>query len=229
MIVTKKDFVFISQRSHPQLALFGLKIDDGFVTISYNDDQTKFHTSEYIENTFYQAVVWDDTVKSVEVSKSVSKWLSNQLGEEVLLVKKAQDGKRTKEVKSTGSLTVVSYADGYPMLIIGTASMDEVNNRCPVPISDARFRPNILIETSVPHEEDQFMKLSINDDVILETVKPCVRCQVIQIDPETSLSSDEPLKTLSAYRRINREICFGSNAIAHEEGMIRVGQEMIVL
>jgi uncharacterized protein len=224
MLITKSDSKFISQRSHPQMALFSLEInEDDFIKVSYKGDEISFHVSEFIDTTFYKAQVWDDTVKSVEVSKSVSKWFTNHLGEEVLLVKKAQDGKRLKHVKSTNSDTLVSYADGYPILILGTASMDEVNKRCPIEITDLRFRPNILIETTTPHEEDNLMTISKEDDVILKTVKPCVRCQVIQIDPITAISSEEPLKTLSEYRRENREIRFGSNAIVEEEGMLKVG------
>jgi uncharacterized protein len=227
MIVTKSDNKFISQRSHPIMTHFNVEIDDeGFVTISYNDDEIKFHAVEYIDKIFYQATIWDDKVKSVEVSKSVSQWLSKQLGEACMLVKMANDSKRIKVVKATASSTFTSYADAYPILILGTASMEELNKRSPEPMTDLRFRPNILLNTTVPHEEDELMSLIINDDVIVSTVKPCVRCQVIQIDPTTAESGVEPLKTLSDYRRINREILFGSNAIVLEEGMIKVGQEV---
>jgi hypothetical protein len=229
LIIDKTEHKFLSQRSHPTMALFQVKInDDGFIQINYNNDSIKFHTSEYLDKPFYNASVWGDSVKSVEISKSVSDWLSHHLGTECMLVKKATDGKREKFIKTTQTTTLMSYADGYPILIIGTASMELLNEKCSIYISDERFRPNIIIETNTPHEEDNTMQLIINDDVILKTVKPCVRCQVPQIDPSTAVFGKEPLKTLSTYRRINNEIIFGSNAIVLEEGMIKVGQRIAV-
>jgi uncharacterized protein YcbX len=49
------------------------------------------------------------------------------------------------------------------------------------------------------------------------------------IDPETGVKGDEPLRTLSTYRKIDNKILFGQNVIAHNEGRINEGDEIVLL
>ena len=115
----------------------------------------------------------------------------------------------------------VRFADGYPLLVIGRASLDHLNERLAAKGERAlpmnRFRPNIVLDGLAPHDEDHLASIEI-DGVVLKPVKPCTRCEVTTTDQETGRRGAEPLVTLSSYRRDDRlaGIAFGMNAIVVE-------------
>jgi uncharacterized protein YcbX len=122
---------------------------------------------------------------------------------------------------------VVSFADGFPFLIIGQASLDALNARlvttgeAPVPMD--RFRPNFVFRGGEPHAEDQWSDFRIGA-VPFRGVKPCGRCVVTTIDQQTALAGKEPLRTLSKYRRDGAKVNFGQNVVPSGVGVVRVGE-----
>ena len=113
---------------------------------------------------------------------------------------------------------MVVFADGYPVLVIGQASLDHLNERLAArgspPVAMNRFRPNLVLDGLEPHDEDALASIGI-DGVVLKPVKPCTRCQVTTIDQASANAGHEPLRTLSTYRRDDRlaGVTFGMNAI----------------
>src|SRR5688572_31257488 len=68
---------FMTQREHHQMALFRLEFTDGGFMIRYKNDQ--IFLPAITEGKSFPAVIWNDTVEVVEVSKEHSEWFSRML------------------------------------------------------------------------------------------------------------------------------------------------------
>ena len=119
---------------------------------------------------------------------------------------------------------IVSFADAFPLLVIGSASLDLLNSKLARPVSMANFRPNLVLRTDTPHIEDSWKRIRIGDTEFALT-KPCTRCILTTIDPDTAVpaTDGEPLATLKSYRREAIGITFGQNLLVRQTGTIRVG------
>jgi uncharacterized protein YcbX len=125
----------------------------------------------------------------------------------------------------------VSFADGYPVLLIGAASLDDLNGRLAAKLPMNRFRPNVVVEGSGPFAEDAWRRVRIGE-VAFRVVKPCARCVVTTVEQATGTRGDErtePLRTLAKYRKSALGVLFGQNLIPDGAGTIRVGDEVEAL
>jgi uncharacterized protein YcbX len=91
-----------------------------------------------------------------------------------------------------------------------------------------RFRPNLVVGGCAPHAEDTWRRLRIGD-ITLRVAKPCSRCIIPTIDPETAERGAEPLRTLLAYRKRARKIFFGQNLVHDGPGLLRADMPVEVL
>ena len=121
----------------------------------------------------------------------------------------------------------VSFADGYPQLLIGTASLEDLNSRLDKPVAMGRFRPNIVVTTREPFVEDTWQRVRIGD-CEFDVVKRCARCVFTTVDPDTGVKNadGEPLKTLRGFRldRAERGVLFGVNLVPRSTGRLEAGQ-----
>ena len=122
----------------------------------------------------------------------------------------------------------VSLADAYPFLIIGQSSLDELNKKLDLPMTMTRFRPNFVFTSGLANEEDSWKNFKIGG-VLFEGVKPCARCVLTTVNPDTGEKGLEPLKTLAVYRKQNGKVNFGENVIARSNGEIKIGDLIEVL
>jgi uncharacterized protein YcbX len=123
----------------------------------------------------------------------------------------------------------VSFADGYPVLVIGQSSLDDLNTRLSEPVSMIRFRPNLVFEGGLPYDEDQWYEFTVGN-LTFYGVKPCARCILTTVDPEKGeIAGKEPIRTLSTYRKRNNKIFFGQNLMTNQTGTIKIGDEISVL
>lgn len=219
------DNQFITQREHRILSQFYPQISDGKINITFQDYKHEFSIEEHLDNPI-EVNVWDDKSEVVEVNKLTSNWFSEQLGFECKLVKIIKSGDRKHESSRLKETFNVSLADGYPYLMIGNKSLDFLNEKLADKITILRFRPNIVISTQTPHEEDDFTTFKIGE-VQFKNVKPCGRCIMVNNDPENGKLKKEPLKTLSKYRVVNNSVLFGTNIVSLNSGVISVGDEII--
>ncbi|OXA96314.1 MOSC domain-containing protein [Flavobacterium hercynium] len=215
----------ITQREHRILSQFYPQISDGKINITFKDQTHEFSIAENLNNPIH-VDVWDDKSEVVEVNESTSKWFSEQLGFECKLVKIIKSGDRKHESSQLKETFNVSLADGYPYLMIGSQSLDFLNEKLADKITILRFRPNIVIGTQTAHEEDDFTTFKIGE-VQFKNVKPCGRCIMVNNDPENGKLKKEPLKTLSTYRVVNNSVLFGTNIVGLNSGVIRVGDEVV--
>lgn len=211
----------ITQRENPIMSQFYPSISADSINISFQDKSLSFLISEYFGDAI-QSEVWDDACTVFEVNTNVSKWFSEQFGFECKLVKVVNLGDRKHESSSSNLNINVSLADSYPYLLVGTKSLDFLNEKLSDKITIHRFRPNIVIETLVPHEEDDFLNFSVNE-IEFQNIKPCARCIMVNHNPLNGAVKKEPLKTLSKYRNFNNSVLFATNIRCLNAGEIKVG------
>lgn len=214
----------ITQREHPNLSQFYPEIKEGKITISHYDATHEFFMDENLDEPVFSKV-WDDETKLVEVNKATSKWFSEALDFRCKLVKILNKGDRKHTSSQLNQTLNVSLADGYPYLLIGSESLNLLNERLEEKIKIQRFRPNIVVGTATAHEEDFFGTFQIGN-LKFKNAKPCGRCVMVNTNPANAVVSKEPLKTLSLYRTSNNLVYFGTNILSLEEGIISVGDAL---
>ena len=180
--------------------------------------------------------IWDDeNVSAALVSPEADRWFSNALEKPCRLVFMPDSTRRPVDpaydrpnVQDRPS--AVSFADGYPYLLIGQSSLDDLNQRLPRPVEMERFRPNMVVSGGWPYDEDAWQQFRI-DGMNFYGVKPCARCVLTTVDPATGQKGREPLHTLAQYRRWKHKILFGQNVLAgaNTGGLLRVGQPVEIL
>ncbi|MFH7016785.1 MOSC domain-containing protein [Flavobacterium sp. FlaQc-47] len=215
----------ITQRENPILSQFYPQISDGKITITFQDYKHEFSTTEHLENSI-EANVWEDKSEVFEVDLQTSKWFSQRLGFQCKLVKIIKIGDRKHESSKLKEIFNVSLADGYPYLLIGSESIDLLNEKLENKITVLRFRPNIVISSKNAHEEDDFDTFTIGE-VHFKNIKPCGRCIMVNNDPQKSIIKKEPLKTLSKYRKVQNSVYFGTNIVSLNTGIISVGDTLV--
>jgi uncharacterized protein YcbX len=216
---------FLTQREHPILSQFYPQISDGKISITFQDQKHEFSTDEYLHKPI-EVLVWDDKSEVVEVNTVTSKWFSERLGFECKLVKIIKIGGRKHESLRLKETFNVSLADGYPYLLVGTKSLDFLNEKLEDKVTVLRFRPNIVISSQNAHEEDDFDSFTIGE-VQFKNVKLCGRCIMINNDPQKGIIKKEPLKTLSTYRKVENSVLFGTNIVSLNSGIISVGDIVV--
>jgi uncharacterized protein YcbX len=169
-----------------------------------------------------QVSVWGDVVTALQVSPEVSAWFSDFLGMDVNLVRMPESSHRKLDPRYAVQEESVSFADGMPYMMIGQASLDELNSRLADPVGMDRFRPNLVFSGGEAYAEDQFKQLQIGE-VGFQVVKPCARCVMITVDQENGTKGKEPLATLATYRSQGAKVYFGQNAVALTQGIVRLG------
>ncbi len=147
------------------------------------------------------------------------------MGQAVRLVYMPDDSRREVDPRFALQEEVVSFADGYPFLVISEESLAELNSRLDQPVPMNRFRPNLVIRGGEAFEEDRLTSFSLGG-IEFMAVKPCARCQVITIDQASAEMSKEPLKTLATYRKSGNKVLFGMNLLHSGEGKIEVGSKL---
>ena len=218
---------FITQRTKPQMALFNQSILNDTLTISFNKASFSFEIKS-VSNDLLKTKVWDDVADTVVVSKEANEWFSDQLSQKVRLVKIASDCSRYHHSKTTNKEYPVSLADGYPYLLVGSSSLELLNEKLTNTVSMNRFRPNIVLTTSSAHEEDDWQQFNIGS-AAFANIKPCGRCNVITIDQSNAKIDTEPLKVLNNYRKKDNSVLFGTNMMCTKEGVVTVGDEFIAV
>lgn len=214
---------FVSQREEPRLALVDVAVDDGNYALSIDGGSVEI--PHHQEGTRSEVSVWGSTVAAV-AHRAGGQFLSDWLGREVRLVHLPEDVVRPTNRGEPSDR--VSFADGYPYLLIGQSSLDSLNSRVGgEPLSMDRFRPNLVVSGSEPHAEDEWERVKIGG-VAFRGVKKCDRCVVTTIDPNTAKKGPEPLRTLAKYRRWDGKVWFGMNLCPDLEGTLRLGDEVSV-
>jgi uncharacterized protein YcbX len=166
--------------------------------------------------------VWDDALSVVAPDHKADSWFSDYLGHEVMLAYMPESVVRPVDTAWAPDGGRTSFADGFPFLLIGEASLADLNSRMAAPLPMNRFRPNLVVAGSPPFAEDAWRAVEIGR-IPMQVVKPCARCVVTTTDQQTLARSHEPLRTLATYRRRDNKVMFGQNVVHYGTGRLRVG------
>lgn len=235
MIVADGGETFFTQREFPEMALLTTELTDNHLIIRHLNKPMGILQIPLEMPTNGEPItvrIWDDVCRAITVSKEANKWLSEALQTPCQLVYMPDDSRRPTDPKYSQDGDIVSFADGYPFLVIGQASLDDLNTRLPEPVGMERFRPNFVFKHGAAYEEDHWKQFTIGN-LNFRGVKKCARCQLTTVNPETGTFGKEPLRTLGQYRLEGHKILFGMNAIwdinNEIEPVIKIGDQINIL
>lgn len=181
--------------------------------------------------------LWDDTVLAYDCDALTAEWFTRAIGVPCRLARFHANAERPVSTKWTNGVQAATmFSDGYPVLVVGSASLDDLNQkllaagRQAIPMN--RFRPNLVIDGIEAFEEDYAESFQIGA-VVLKPVKPCPRCPMPAINQATGTYGPDPMDIMQSYRakpEVEGALCFGMNSIltAGEDQRVRVGQEIEV-
>jgi uncharacterized protein YcbX len=216
---------FVTQRDAPALALVNVALAPDELRLSAPSASPVAVPRTLTDGERTAVVVWRSECEAI-VEPTGSRWLSAHLGRPCRLVYMPDDVVRAVNPDRAPSGHRVGFQDGYPFLLVSEASLADISQRVGAPMAARRFRPNLVIRGFEPFEEDTVTELSIGE-LRFSNVKPCERCVVVTIDPETAEAGKEPLATLATYRRTDAGVTVGVNLIHHDRGRVRIGDAVV--
>ena len=226
-MVVDESGMFLSQRSHPRLALVVPSIGNGTLQVDAPGMpplQTPLQPQDSVATS---VTVWDDTCPATWLGERTAEWFSQFLGTPCSLVYMADQVVRPANPAFAPPGVRVSFADAYPFLLISEESLADLNRRLADPLPMNRFRPNLVVAGGEPYAEDGWGSIEIGG-IRLQVVKPCDRCLVTTTDQATGERGKEPLRTLATYRKVGNDVMFGQNVVHQNTGRLRVGDAVRV-
>ena len=231
---------YLTQREHPRLALIRPRLRTDCLEVRAPGMlrlEIPLGLPDPEEERTIDVKIWDDTVPAYDCDEVTAAWFSNAIGAPCRLVRFHANASRFASTKWTGGIEAPTlFSDGYPVLAIGSASLEDLNDklvaagRAALPMD--RFRPNIVIDGLDAYEEDYVEAFTLGA-AVLNPVKPCPRCPIPSVDQQTGTSGPDPLDILRGYRAkpaLDGAICFGMNCIvtAGDGEQLVVGQPINV-
>jgi len=230
MLVDEQN-IFMTQRDFPVMALLQTAIQGNDLLVYHKksvDVKLRLPIIPKHKGGETSVQVWEDTCEATYVSPLADDWFSKQIGIFCRLVYMPETSRRKVDTMYALKDEITSFADGYPVLMIGQSSLNDLNSRMKEPLPMNRFRPNIVFTGGRPYEEDTMEHFIVNG-IHGYAVKPCGRCVITTTDQETGITGKEPLRTLASYRRVNNEVWFGQNVLTEGAGFISVGDSIEVI
>ena len=246
-MLTDPDGMFFTQREVPKMAAITVRVESGELRVESESGENLSVPFEPDRGSRQNVVVWQSEVESVVYNGQFSEWFSDALGRKCQLVVMPESWDRHVNEQFDSGGDIVSFADGYPLLLANEASLEELNDRigdekARVPMN--RFRPNLVVSGAEPFAEDMWRRIKIGE-TIFRVPKPCARCVIPTIDQDTGeFDGKEPSRTLATFRRPRQvypdtfasyafqgnEVLFGTNLIPENAGaVVRIGDDVEVL
>lgn len=222
---------FITQRERPSMALLRTAIQALELIVWHKDNSSqplRLPLAPEPSPSLITVKVWDDYCEAQYVSDEADKWFSEKLNSPCRLLYMPESTKRMVDPVYALSNDITGFSDGYPVLLAGQSSLDDLNGRMSDALPMDRFRPNIVMAGGQPFQEDSMEQFNVNG-INFYGVKLCGRCVVTTTDQETGVIGKEPLKTLATYRMANNKVYFGQNVLCGGEGLIHVGDEINIV
>ena len=231
MLVEEATGRFLTQRVDPKMSqLSALWNTAGGLTLNAQGFEPLDVAVPDADTDLRGVTIWRDTLRVPDAGDAAAEWLSRFIEKPVRLVHIPLERARTTQAGYGNDNDKVAFADGYPLLLIGQASLDDVSHKVGRPLEMLRFRPNLVIEGSEAFAEDSWKRIRIGD-VEFRVVKSCARGILTTVDPQTGErdAHREPLATLMSYRKQETGVMFGQNLVNDSNGLLEVGMPVTVL
>lgn len=240
---------FVTQRQLPRLALVRPEFKRGGTEMVLRaPGMLALHLRVDVVEDPLRVRIWDDELPAYDMGDVAAQWFTDFLSlnaqglpganaTRYRLVRFDPEQRRLSDPKWTGGAEALNqFSDGFAVLVLGQASLDGLNRRLHAQgqagVDVRRFRPNIVLEGLPEHDEDRLGPLRIESEqgqAVLTPVKPCPRCPIPNIDPDTAQNTSAVGDALQAYRqdaRLNGAVTFGMNAMvsAGVDATLKVGQ-----
>lgn len=213
---------FLSQRRLAKMALIKTRLTNSELILSAPNISDFSLSLKPQSDVIIQSTVWEDCCAAQHVSNEADAWFSTVLQMPCQLVYLPNETKRGVDLKYANDSDRVAFSDGFPFLIVSENSLNVLNDALEMPIDMARFRPNLVISGCEAYAEDTWREISIGN-IPFRLPKPCSRCSIPAINPQTGDVGKEPLTTLNRLRKWQNKIYFGQNALHNQCGKLKIG------
>lgn len=221
---------FLTARKLPRMVLLRAQVSVDGLHIEAPDMPALIVRAQADVSARREVEVWGSLVSARMAEPEADAWISTYLGMPAAFVHMDESALRPVNPDYSQPGDLVSFADGYPLLLISQAALDALNAKLVTPVPMLRFRPNLVVDGVAAHAEDGWKRVRIGG-IEFDVAKPCIRCVFTTLEFERGeFSADgEPLRTLLTYRRTPKGVSFGQNLIPRGTGTLRVGDAVEVL
>jgi MOSC domain-containing protein len=234
-----KNKQFLSQRTHPELALVRTRVEDGLLIA---EAPAMGELPIPLERDFDAEVIDITLFKKPgggsDAGAEASAYFSDYLGKDARLMRIERPRTIKPECHVDGATTQTGFADGFPLLLASVNSLASLNRNLEKPIAIDRFRSNIVVAGESAYDEDYWREVQINN-LRAFVVRACARCPVPNIDQHApELTRERPVTdalraTRSGIDPIDnaKGEFFGQNLahIPQPGSTIRVGDEVLIV
>lgn len=243
-MLTTSDGMFFTQREFPKMATISVWVEDDGLGAAADRFGDVFIPLKPDTGNKQQVTIWQSVCEGEVYGGALNEWFSDVIGTDCQLVYMPDDTRRSINPRFDRGDEVVSFADGYPLMVIGEGSLADLNSRLDAPLPMNRFRPNLVVSGSEAFAEDDWTRIRIGDSIFRST-KPCERCVTTTVDQlRGEFDGKEPLRTLATYRMAKdvipgkfddlgvgaNAVLFGQNLVAETAGAtINVGDQIEVV
>ena len=182
-------------------------------------------TTDVQEKALCSGKVCGDNIDGSDCGDEVAHWLERVLDLTGLRLIQLSS-RKSKKVKQN----LQSLANEAQFLILNRNSAQDICNEWQdLDWMLEQFRGNIVIDNCEPYEEENWASIQIGDNLSLEVIGPCTRCNIIGIDQTNSERVQEPLESLakSQTRRFKFGILAGSKT-SMKGKVLQIGDEIKV-
>jgi uncharacterized protein len=234
---------FLTQREFPKISTISIGLTKNSLKVSVEGFDDLFVPYE-VEGETIKVEVWGSYADAILHDSHINNWFSEVLQTNCRLVFMPDNSRREINPRFVVNKDIVSFADGYPFMILGENSLNDLNSRLETTLPMNRFRPNLVVSNSEAFAEDNWKKIKIGD-TFFRTTKPCERCVITTVKQTDGVfTGKEPLKTLATFRRTKHlfptnyqdfglsenAVLFGQNLVAENFGkLIKVGDKVEIL
>lgn len=219
---------FVSQRQLPSMCRIEAHSRGTELELRQLDQPLQSITVAVPENNPVEVKVWRDECSALDAGDAPAAWLSGILGKAVRLCYMPESSHRQVELEYANPGDRVSFADGFPFLICLLESLAPIETAVSRNLAMSRFRPNIVIAGDKAFAERKWQRLRIGE-IEFDLVKPCARCAIPTIDPDTAERERDVFAALRSLCGEGRDVVFGQNALHRGQGKVKVGDPVTVL
>ena len=226
-MVVNDDQQMQTQRQHSRMCLIQVSLEEHGILLSA-PDMPELLIQRPDSSVTRRVTVWRDSCNAHDAGDAAAHWISQFLQTSSRLVYFPDDEHRQVDPDFANAEDKTAFSDGFPILLTSLASLADLNSKMSSPIGMQRFRPNIVVSGNAAYAEDNWKRIRIGD-LDFRVVKPCSRCVIPSIDPQTGLRGDEPTQALIKHRKSDNKVFFGQNLIPDNTGTLSVGMPVEIL